>query len=302
MIESTTNKINEFWNTEACGTHFITDAEDEKQFFEQYTKFRYETEWHIPLYIPFTEFKNKKILEIGCGNGADGVMFARNGGIYTGVDITHAAIKATSRHFELLGLKGNFQIENAENLSFKDNSFDLVYSYGVLHHTKNPKNAFQEVYRVLKTDGKAILMLYHKNSFNYYVRIMGYMRIRLIFKIFKEKLLSRKHLINKPINGIRGNQTNKNWDIHYQNFLRYGWKYLVPSNFVHHCTDGPECPFAYVYTKKDIKQELKMFSDVQFKVVHFPLNKYKLGKLIPRKIEEYLSSKFGFYLLIFAKK
>lgn len=305
MTDSTINKINEFWNTEACGTHFISESEDKKRFFEQYTQFRYDTEWHIPLFIPFSKSRNKHVLEIGCGNGADGIMFAKNGAIYTGVDITQSAIDATAKHFYYHGLSGNFKIEDAERLSFDDNSFDLVYSHGVLHHTKTPQYAFHEVFRVLKPNGNAILMLYNKNSFNYYIRIMGYMRLRLILKIFTEKIIPRRQEYAKSeseIHGIRGNQTNKIWDIHYQNFLRRGWQYLKPYNFVHHCTDGPECPYAYVYTKNDLRHQLKMFSNIRFKVAHFPLRKYKIGKLLPFKFEKFLSSKLGFYLLVFAKK
>lgn len=296
--------INDFWNTEACGTQFVEEFENTKIFFEEYTAFRYRTEWHLPLYIPFENYQNKKVLEIGCGNGADGMMFAKNGALYTGIDITQSAIDATAIHFKTQGLTGTFQVENAESLSFQANKFDLVYSHGVLHHTENPNKAFEEVYRVLKPGGNAILMLYHKNSFNYYIRIMGFMRLRLLLKIFKEKTIPLKNHaeLTNTIQGIRGNSNNKIWDIHYQNFLKDGWKYLMSNNFIHHCTDGPECPFAYVYTKDDIKRQLNMFSNIQFQIAHFPLKKYNWGKLFPFKLEQYLSSKIGFYLLIFAQK
>ena len=85
-------------------------------------------------------------------------------------------MEATKTHFEILGLKGQFQQENAQSLSFDDKSFDIVYSHGVLHHTPEPQKAFDEVFRVLEPGGRMVLMLYHKNSFNYHVRIMTYMR------------------------------------------------------------------------------------------------------------------------------
>src|ERR1700736_6312624 len=110
-------------------------------------------------------------------------MFAKNGADYTGVDLTDAALAATRKHFDVLGLDGSFQRENAEALSFHNDTFDWVYSHGVLHHTPNPQNAIHEVWRVLKPNGRAIIMLYHKSSFNYYVRIMLYMRVRVLLKI-----------------------------------------------------------------------------------------------------------------------
>src|SRR6059036_3017641 len=110
--------IHAFWNTEACGTHFVEQYSGEKDFFEKFREHRYRTEWHIPLLVRFAEAKGKQLLEIGTGNGADGVMFALNGAVYTGVDLTEAALEATRKHFQSLGLTGTFQKENAEQLGF----------------------------------------------------------------------------------------------------------------------------------------------------------------------------------------
>src|SRR5688572_18482044 len=161
-----------FWNTEACGTHFVKDAATDRDFYEKFREYRYRTEWHIPLLVPFAEARGKSVLEIGTGNGADGVMLALAGACYTGVDLTDAALDATRKHFAVMNLPGTFQKENAEKLSFADASFDWVYSHGVLHHTPRTQVAIDEVYRVLKPGGRAIIMLYHKHSFNYWVRIM----------------------------------------------------------------------------------------------------------------------------------
>src|SRR5262249_6165014 len=123
--------VHAFWNTEACGTHFVQDFANEKEFYEKFREQRYRTEWHLPLLVPFAEAKGKSVLEIGTGNGADGTMFAARGAMYTGADLTEAALQATRRHFEVLGLSGVFQKENAEELTFPDASFDWVYSHGV---------------------------------------------------------------------------------------------------------------------------------------------------------------------------
>ncbi len=293
-----------FWNIKACGSHFVTDFRNEDEFYEKYREFRYQTEWHIPLLVPFAEAQGKSVLEIGCGNGADGVMFAENGANYTGVDLTQAAITATKKHFEVLGLKGSFQVENAEKLSFENASFDIVYSHGVLHHSPTPANAIREVYRVLRPGGKAIIMLYYKHSFNYYVRILGYMRARLLIKIFSRVFhwTSDRKLISNQIQASSENaRSNKIWDSHYQNFLREGWSYLKADSFVHHCTDGPECPYAYVFSKADANKRFSMFKEVQMKVAHFPLCKYRKNGIL-WAIEKFLAPKIGFYLFIYATK
>src|SRR5688572_29276335 len=179
----TVTDVREFWNTEACGTHFITGATDDADFYNKYREYRYKTEWHIPLVVPFEDGRGRKVLEIGLGNGVDGTMWAKHGADYTGVDLTPAAVEATRRHFEVLELPGAFQQGNAQELAFPDATFDIVYSHGVLHHTPEPDKAFAEVARVLKPGGRCILMLYHRHSFNYYIRIMTFMRLRLLAKI-----------------------------------------------------------------------------------------------------------------------
>jgi ubiquinone/menaquinone biosynthesis C-methylase UbiE len=299
--------VRNFWSIEVCGTHFIKEFKDKRDFFEKYRDFRYKYEWHIPLLVPFAEAKGKSVLEIGTGNGVDGAMFAKNGANYTGVDLTQVAINATREHFEILGLKGTFQVEDARQLSFDNNTFDVVYSHGVLHHSPETAKAIKEVYRVLKPGGKAIIMLYHKHSFNYYIRIMGYMRLRVIMKILsrlghyksdKEKIPGKTNL------GQRCGGDIGVWDIRYNQFLKEGWRYLQASNFVHHCTDGPECPYAFVFTKSDVGQMFSMFRDVEVKIAHFPLRKYRFGQWVPLVIEKFIASKIGigWHLFVFATK
>src|ERR1051326_5071550 len=135
--QPTIEEVRDFWNTEACGTHFVQSYSNKKDFYDKFREYRYRTEWHIPLLVPFAEGKGKQVLEIGIGNGADGVMWATNGAVYTGVDLTDAALEATRNHFEVMGLAGTFVKGNAEKLQFPDASFDIVYSHGVLMCTPN---------------------------------------------------------------------------------------------------------------------------------------------------------------------
>jgi SAM-dependent methyltransferase len=299
------NNVRAFWDTEPCGAHFIQRFVDERDFFSKYREFRYRTEWHIPAFASFPEAKGKRVLEIGCGNGADGAMFAAHGADYTGVDLTAEAVDATRRHFGVEALNGEFRQENAEQLSFTDDSFDIVYSFGVLHHTPAPEQAVREVHRVLRPGGVALIMLYHRHSFNYYVRILGYMRARVLLEIASRggfRKVGRNHSAGGQITGLRGNESEKVWDIHYDNFLEEGWSYLKARNFVHHCTDGPECPYAYTFSKRDATELFAPFSSVEATVAHLPLNKYRGGRMIPRAIERLLAKMCGWHLLIRATK
>jgi len=301
----TLEEVSAFWSTEACGTHFVPDFADEREFYDKFREYRYRTEWHLSLLVPFAEAKGKKVLEIGTGNGADGVMFALNGADYTGVDLTDTALEATRRHFEVQGLTGSFGCEDAESLSFPDESFDWVYSHGVLHHTPNTRRAIDEVWRVLKPGGRAVVMLYHKHSFNYFVRIMTYMRVRVLLKIlsrFRKWEEDRCNIDQEKVVGLRGNQHRKVWEMHYRNFLRRGWSYLRAGNFVHHCTDGPECPVAYAFSRSQAAKLFARFTDVRMTVAHFPLHRYAFGKWIPFALERWLAPKMGWYLFIHAQK
>lgn len=296
----------EFWNVEPCGTQFVPEYADRSDFFAKYREFRYQTEWHIPRCAQFDQARGKRVLEIGCGNGVDGVEFARHGADYTGVDLTPAAVEATRSHFEILGLRGQFQVENAQKLSFPDGHFDIVYSWGVLHHTPDPAAAMREVHRVLKPGGRAILMLYHRHSFNYYVRIMLAMRLRLLATILWRSLFRKSsgatQLVGVGSSRRVGNHDADLWDVHYQSFLRKGWSYLRADRFVHHCTDGPECPYAYVYSSREAKALLSAFAQVRTTVVHFPLQKYAIGRCVPRAIEAMLARTMGWNLVIYADK
>lgn len=296
--------VREFWKVEACGTQFVTAPESREDFYTKFREHRYRTLWFIPSLVPFAAGKDKDVLEIGCGNGADGAMFARHGARYTGVDLTETAVAATREHFAILGLRGTFQVENAEHLSFDDCSFDMVYSLGVLHHTPHPTIAVEEVRRVLRPGGRAIVMLYHKNSFNYHVRILGYMRLRLLGKILSRMghwQRDRERLARASTLEVRGNQSPRLWEAHYKNFLDMGWRYLKADRFVHHCTDGPGCPIAYTFSRQDAQKLFARFGSIETKVAHLPLRQY-LGNVVPFEVERMLASRVGWALMIYATK
>src|SRR6266480_3818467 len=162
-------RVRDFWQAHPCGAKFATAELGTKEFFELIEAHRYESERHIPIAADFPSAKGKRVLEIGCGIGTDGVQFAKAGAVYTGIDLTTAAVELAKKNFDLRGLSGTFQTADAERLDFPDASFDLVYSHGVLHHTPDTKQAIKEVYRVLRPGGRAIVMLYHRNSYNHAV-------------------------------------------------------------------------------------------------------------------------------------
>ena len=157
-------KIQIFWNKKPCGTFGNIPEELNKEYFEKIWKRRYNLEPFISSIADFDNSKGKKVLEIGCGIGMDGAEFAKHGAIYTGIDLSDVSIKTCLKHFELYGLSGNIINADVENLPFEDDSFDIIYSWGVLHHTPNMQKGIDELYRVLKPNGKIIIMIYNRYS------------------------------------------------------------------------------------------------------------------------------------------
>ena len=157
-------RVRAFWQAHPCGTKFADAEPGTRRFYELVEEHRYEKEWHIPLAADFSSARGLKVLEIGCGLGTDGVQFARAGADYTGVDLTEAAVELTRKNFELFNLPGTFRTADAENLDLNDNSFDLVYSHGVLHHTPDTARAVREIHRVLRPGGRFTYTTWHGPS------------------------------------------------------------------------------------------------------------------------------------------
>jgi ubiquinone/menaquinone biosynthesis C-methylase UbiE len=154
--------------------------EGSKEWFNQidYDFFGISEEFaHKPNEIPFSnlinfnEMKGKKVLEIGCGMGSHAALFARSGANYIGIDITSKAVETTNKRLELFSINQNakaIQVD-AENMPFESNTFDFVWSWGVIHHSSNTEKIVSEIYRVLKPDGEVKVMIYNKNSTRYYL-------------------------------------------------------------------------------------------------------------------------------------
>jgi ubiquinone/menaquinone biosynthesis C-methylase UbiE len=178
MIETTDEQlkstVHDYWNEQPCGTQFVDAHRGTKAFFEAIEKHRYESQPYAASLCKFKSFQGKSLLEIGCGLGTDSLQFARNGAMVTGVDLTEESVALAQKRFELYGMQGEFRAADAENLPFADNSFDAVYSFGVLHHTPNTQRAIDEVYRVLKPSGEIVIMLYHKHSLHVWLGVPLY--------------------------------------------------------------------------------------------------------------------------------
>jgi ubiquinone/menaquinone biosynthesis C-methylase UbiE len=159
--------VREYWEREPCGTSpWITRDRDHQsnEWFESIERHRYEQEPHIPKVARFAQGRGAELLEIGVGAGVDHVQWAKAGAVCHGVDLTDAAIKTTRAHLAIYGLRSDLKRADAESLPYPDASFDIVYSWGVIHHSERPQRIVDEIHRVLRPDGKFIGMMYQRHS------------------------------------------------------------------------------------------------------------------------------------------
>jgi SAM-dependent methyltransferase len=296
-IDSNTDlkeRVRAFWQAHPCGTKFSDAEMGTPEFFERVEAHRYDKEWHIPRAADFAGMRGLRVLEIGCGLGTDGAQFAKAGADYTGIDLTEAAIELARTRFEVSGLKGEFRVADAENLDFADASFDRVYSHGVLHHTPDTARAVAEIHRVLKPGGRAVVMLYHRGSYNYRVgiRILRRAGARLLKSESGTRIIHS--LTGEPIESLR----------EHAGLLRSSSNgYLGSDDFLSQSTDGAGNPLARVYSRREARELFKDFREVTLRA--YFLNKRfipLIGRLLPRAFESALASRWGWHLWIYATK
>jgi SAM-dependent methyltransferase len=282
-------RVRAFWQENPCGTKFADAPPGSRKFYELVEDHRYTKEWHIPAAAGFAQSSNLDVLEIGCGLGTDGAQFAKAGANYTGIDLTEAAVSLAKRRFELFQLPGTFRIADAERLDFPNHSFDLVYSHGVLHHTPDTTAAVREIHRVLRPGGKAVVMLYHRDSYNYRINISMLRRAGV--------QLLRWNAGVKLVHRLTG-EAEEN--------LREHARQLQTRNsdeFLSRNTDGASNPLARVYSRAEARALFKDFKHVELRT--YFLNKRwlpLLGPVLPRALESQMASRWGWHLWIYATK
>jgi SAM-dependent methyltransferase len=163
------DRVREYWDAESCGEVYATGPAENAALAEA-ARTRYALEPYIRAFADFPSGAGRDVLEIGVGMGADHAEWAMVGPrSLVGIDLTPRAIGFAQRFLAGQGLASRLETADAERLPFADASFDLVYSWGVLHHTPDTPRAIAEVHRVLRPGGRAKVMIYHSRS------ITGYM-------------------------------------------------------------------------------------------------------------------------------
>lgn len=238
-----------------------------REFFDEVERHRYQeyAPW-MPEVMGFSDFAGKRLLEVGCGMGTDLLQFARGGANVTGVDLTPRSVETSRHHLELYGQTGDFALSDAEKLPFADESLDVVYSNGVLHHTPDTAGAVREIHRVLRPGGLARVMLYYRHSWNYW------------FEIILHRGLLRGHL-------LRGQSPEG-----------------IMSRYVE-VNEGEGRPLVKVYSRRQAREMFSMFAAVNTEVRQLTKHDfYFLGRLLPQPLIETFGRSIGWNVIISARK
>ena len=261
-------KARDQWSQDPCGAESDRVSEfGTRQYFDEVERVRYQeyAPW-MPELMGFDKFAGARLLEVGCGMGTDLLQFARGGAVCTGIDLTPRSIVITRQRFTLYDQRADLLIGDGERLPFANDTLDVVYSNGVLHHTPDTAGAISELHRVLKSGGTAKVMIYHKNSLNYW----------------GEMMLHRGVLRGELLRGRSPEEIMSTW----VEYSEHGGKPLVKA-----------------YTREQALQLFKGFREIKIEVEQLLRSEIPLlGKLLPEKVFKRFQTNFGWNLIITAQK
>jgi SAM-dependent methyltransferase len=243
-------RVQDFWNTHPCGDDIVGGLhegfdDDYEKFFASYDHWRYRQERHILECLDEVDWRGQRVLEVGLGQGAESEQLIKRGARWSGLDLTPESVARVRTRLALRDLAyDDLRQGSVLATPWPDDSFDIVFSHGVLHHVPDIRQAQAEIHRVLKPGGRLVVMLYARRSLNYQVSIRLVRRAALLAaypvrsRVAPDTMLGR-HLANAEEAGLG--------------------HYLALDNFVHRSTDGPLNPFARVYDLRDVERDFPDF-------------------------------------------
>ena len=163
----TINEVENYWDSRPCNIKHSNAEVGTIEYFNEVERRKYFVEPHIKDFAKFDNWSGKQVLEVGCGIGTDAVNFARGGAVYTGIELSNESLSLAKKRFELFELTGTFLKGNAEELGnfLEDIKYDLIYSFGVLHHTPNLSLALKQIRNYCHEKSKVKIMVYASNSY-----------------------------------------------------------------------------------------------------------------------------------------
>lgn len=170
-MTKTINDVKKFWDDRPCNVKHSSREVGTREYFNEVERKKFTVEPHIIKFTEFSSWEGKKVLEIGCGLATVGANFAFHGADYTGVELSESSLELAKKRFEVFDQKGKFYSGNAEELStfVPVETYDLIYSFGVIHHSPYPEKIISEIKKYMNKDSVLKIMLYAKDSWKNYM-------------------------------------------------------------------------------------------------------------------------------------
>jgi glycosyltransferase involved in cell wall biosynthesis/ubiquinone/menaquinone biosynthesis C-methylase UbiE len=259
------DQVQRQWDHDPAGSHYVTFAASHtKEWFLEAERYRYET--YAPWMRETMEFdrhKGVKLLEIGGGMGTDLAQFAAHGALVTDADLSAGHLRLARENFAVRGLSAEFYQMDAESLVFDDNTFDVVYSNGVLHHTPDTRQVVREIFRVLKPGGRVIAMVYAEDSLQYWRN--------LVWNIGLKEGQLRKYSMGE-----------------------------IMSRAVERSDNAAAHPLVKTYTRAGLRQLFGGFRDIE--ILQRQLEAAGVPRVLARVPRRYLERIMGWNLIVKARK
>ena len=172
----TIDDVRTYWDDRPCNVKHSEKEIGTQEYFDEVERKRYTAEPHIPSFAGFSNTKGKKVLEVGCGMATEGINYARAGATYTGTDLSIESLDLAKKRFKVYNNEGNFYLGNSEELSsfVPVETYDLIYSFGVIHHSPHPEKIISEIKKYMNKDSTLKIMLYASESWKNYMIEAGY--------------------------------------------------------------------------------------------------------------------------------
>ena len=175
-MKVTIDDVRTYWDDRPCNVRHSEKEVGTQEYFDEVERKRYTAEPHIPSFAGFSDTNGKKVLEVGCGMATEGINFARAGSTYTGTDLSIESLDLAKKRFKVYNKKGNFYLGNSEELSsfVPVETYDLIYSFGVIHHSPHPEKIISEIKKYMNKDSTLKIMLYATDSWKNYMIEAGH--------------------------------------------------------------------------------------------------------------------------------
>jgi 2-polyprenyl-3-methyl-5-hydroxy-6-metoxy-1,4-benzoquinol methylase len=176
-------EVKNYWNSRPCNLRHSTKPQGTKEYFDEVEKRKFFVEPHLVQFADFLSVKDKKIMEIGCGLGTTTINFAKAGAKkVTAIDLSDASLALAKQRATVNGLSSvvDFHHINAEELSkhLPQEEYDLIFSFGVIHHTPHPHKILQEIHKFLSPTGQLKIMVYYRYSWKVFWILLKYGKLQ----------------------------------------------------------------------------------------------------------------------------